>query len=379
MNTKIALCFRAVSLTFYSSILLLTLSACQPEEIKQYRVAKAPESAPPSVLPATGSGSSALDFVAPAGWQPEAASGMRLASLKIAGGGDVSVVTLPGQAGDLKSNVNRWRDQVGLAPLENASEIEAGVQRIQIDGVEAISLALYAPEGTEDKAMHVALLEHNGINWFFKLAGPRELVKAQTEAFSAFLRSVKLPDSGPARPTASGSTQAGTAAPATAADPHQNMNPMDAAGLTPQPTETELSYTLPAGWKEKPVSTMRVASFEVSSDKGLGDVSVVSLAGDGGGLLNNTNRWRQQLEMAPTDSEGLRNLVKDLEIDGHKGYFMALYTGLEGNGMLVAMVEQGGQTWFIKMTAPAALIQAQEEAFQTFARSIRFHAKGERT
>ncbi|MBF2055466.1 MAG: hypothetical protein IGS03_18610 [Candidatus Sericytochromatia bacterium] len=379
MNTKIALRFRAVSLAIYSSTLLLTLSACQPEEIKQYRVAKAPESAPPSVLPAAGSGNSALDFVAPAGWQPEAASGMRLASLKIVGGGDVSVVTLPGQAGDLKSNVNRWRGQVGLPPLENTADIEARVKRIQIDGVEAISLALYAPEGADDKAMHVALLEQNGINWFFKLAGPRELVKAQTKAFSAFLQSVKLPDSGQARPAAGSSKSANAPAPATAADPHQNINPMDAAGLTPQPTETELSYTLPASWKEKPPSTMRVASFEVSSAQGLGDVSVVSLAGDGGGLLNNTNRWRQQLEMAPTDSEGLRNLVKDIEIDGHKGYFMALYTGLEGNGMLVAMVEQGGQTWFIKMTAPAALIQAQEEDFQAFARSIRFHAKGERT
>jgi hypothetical protein len=228
--------------------------------------------------------------------------------------------------------------------------------------------------------MQVALLEKNGINWFFKLAGPRELVKAQGAAFGDFLASVKLPGAGQSTPRPAAGSQASAPQPAAGgADPHQGMNPMDAAGLTPQPTDTKLSYTLPAGWKEKPVSTMRVASLEVSGPQGIGDVSVVSLAGDGGGLLNNTNRWRQQLEMAPTDSEGLRNLVKDIEIDGHKGYFMALYTGLEGNGMLVAMVEQGGQTWFIKMTAPAALIQAQEEDFQTFARSIRFQTQGERT
>lgn len=361
------------------ALLLPGLSACQPGEIKQYRVAKAPESAPPRVLPAADSSSGALDFVAPLGWEPEPATGMRLASLKIAGGGDVSVVTLPGHAGDLKDNVNRWRGQVALPPLESQAEIESGVKRVQIDGVEAIAMSLYAPDGAADNAMHIALLEKNGINWFFKLAGSRELVQGQTEAFNAFLASVRLPGSGPPRPAANNAANAAANMPPSGSDPHAGMNPMDAAALTPQRTDTELSYTLPASWQEKTPSAMRIGSFEIKGEQGVGDVSIVSLAGDGGGLLSNTNRWREQLEMAPTDSEGLRNLVKDIEVDGHKGYFMALYTGLEGNGMLVALVEQGGQTWFIKMTAPAALVQAQEADFQTFVRSIRFHAKGERT
>jgi len=347
----------------------LLLLSCAPEQVKQYRVAKSAAQPVAADLSANHN-AEALKFKPPAGWEQEAASGMRLASFRIAGGGDVSVVTLPGAAGDLQSNVNRWRGQVGLPPLQDPQAIAAGVQKIQVAGVEAIGLSLFAPEGTEDRAMQVALFEKDGINWFFKLAGPRELVKTQAQAFEAFLQSVQI--QAPAAQAA--------AAPLPSSDPHSDRNAMmDSAALMPQATETRLSYELPASWNEKTPTTMRVASFEVKAAELTGDVSIVSLAGDGGGLLSNTNRWRQQLEMAPTDQEGLKNSVQDIDVAGHKGYFMALYTGLEGNGMLVALVEQGGQTWFIKMTAPSQLAQAQEQDFLKFVRSIRFHAKGEQT
>lgn len=393
---------------------LLLLNSCKSEEIKQYRVAKVAE--PPAVEMLAANLTAPFSFSVPKGWQQQASSGMRTASFSIAGGGDVSVVTLPGMAGDLKGNVNRWRGQVGLEPINDDAAVQKTVGSGTVDGSKAVMLELYSPAGKPDKAMRVALFERDGVNWFFKLAGPAQLVKAQKASFDSFTQSVKFkanagfgaqaalpPGAGPDGAGSSGSMPGSTpgnasgntpgAMPgANGADPHAGvdtsggMPPMAGGGsdmssqpITPQATDTKLSYDLPKNWAEKDPGAVRVASFDVTVAGSTGDVSIVNLAGDGGGLLSNTNRWRQQLELAPTDQAGLKNSVKDIQIDGNKGYFMALYTAMEGKGMLVALVEQGGQTWFIKMVGPAKLIQAQEADFQTFAKSIKFHTKGSQT
>jgi len=346
----------------------LSLLSCAPEKIKQYRVAKVSE--PPQKMAAPAATQSApFLFKIPAGWQTQASSGMRAASFQTEGGGDVSVVTLPGMAGDLKGNLNRWRGQVGLEPLADEAAIQKSFQPFKMGTEQALALELASPEGKPDKAMRVALLEKEGVTWFFKLAGTRQVVEKQKTAFEDFLGSVQFKPGGNMPPAAADAPPADTS----------GMGAGSLPPITPQATDTKLTYALPSAWKEKPASSMRIASFEVKSGQQTGDISIVSLAGDGGGLLSNTNRWRRQLEMAPTDQAGLQNLVKDIQIDGHKGYFMALYTGMEGQGMLVALVEQGGQTWFIKMVAPSQLAHAQEQDFLKFVQSIQFHAKGSQT
>lgn len=365
--------------------LLVLLAGCKSEEIKQYRVAKVSET---SKLPAAGTSASKAPFSyqVPAGWQEEAGSGMRTASFKTKDGGDISVVILPGMAGDLKGNLNRWRGQVGLEPLNDPQAIQNSVTEGSVDGSKALKLELYSPQGQPDKAMRVALFEKSGVTWFFKLAGTASVVKQHKASFESFLSSVKFKADAQ---TPEGAAMAQLPAEQGAGSSTEQQNPHPQSGqdsmsgpgmpaLEPQKTDTTLSYKLPAKWQEKPASSMRVASFEVKQGEQLADVSVVNLAGDGGGLLSNTNRWRQQLEMAPTDEAGLKNSVKDITVNGHKGYYMALYTGLEGKGMLVALIEQGDQTWFIKMLGPSKLIQNQEQDFQNFVKSIEFHAKGSR-
>lgn len=346
--------------------LLTVLSACRGEDIEQYRIPKSDTLKTVAMAPQSSARN--FVFVTPDGWQEEAASAMRLASFKTPDGGDVSVVNLPAQSGDLKSNVNRWRGQVGLDPLATDEAVSQSLRPIQVDGTPAVELELYAPTGKEDKAMRVVLLQKDGQRWFLKLSGTRAAVEAQGEKFSHFSRSFQVK-------AADGSTTAatlpGATAPGGGASTNAGSAPMASSLPFAEPTET-LAYTLPATWKEKDKGSMRVASFDVN-DQGLtADVSVVTLTGDGGGLLENTNRWRDQLEMAPTSQEGLKNTVKDISVDGHKGYYMALYTNMDGSGMLVSLIEREGMTWFIKMMGPAKLIQSQEKPFQDFLQSIQF-------
>lgn len=356
-------------------LLLLAVTACAPEEIKQYRVAK--QSTPVSDTHNQGP----LNYTIPAGWQKQPAQAMRLASFQIPGGGDVSVVSLPGPA-DLTSNVNRWRGQVGLAPVTD-TVARQGVRTLQVAGVPASALELYAPGGKPDKAMRVMLFEKHGQTWFIKLAGPASLVKAQQQPFEAFARSLQISDTasarlpgmetnsnGPDTPPLGNADGMGANHPPVDQDMSQ-MPPLEA-----EETDTQLSYQAPGDWRAKPSDAMRIASFEAGSG---GDVSIVHLGGDGGGLLENVNRWRRQLALAPIAENQLNSTLSPVTIGGEKGALLNLADARHAQGMLVALVMYQDQTWFIKMVGPAALIDQQRPKFLAFVQSIQFHAKGSRT
>lgn len=381
-------------------LLLLGLSACAQEKIKQYRVAK--------VAIQTSFSKGPLSYTVPPGWEKQPAAEMRLASFKIAGGGDFSVVSLPGMAGDLKSNLNRWRGQVGLPPLTDAGEIQRSVTPVTIDGTKATALELYSPAGTPDKAMRVVLMEKDGATWFFKLAGPGSLVKAQKAAFESFNRSVRikpadgedgssqLPPMGqltnkggtgsqmPPMAEAQTSQESDTSSmgpnhPSVDGDPPADSamgqppgGDMAGTPMAPAKTDTTLSWMLPAGWKEKAAGMMRVASFDAPQG---GDVSIVNLSGDGGGLLNNVNRWRAQMGLAAIEAKDLDKEVRGLDLVGTQAAFMTLYTAGKDKGMMVVLLSHAGQTWFVKLAGPGAAIPAQQAGFLAFVKSIRFHAK----
>ena len=125
----------------------LFLGACSRDEITHFKVPKsggppagAPMQPPPGMPPGMGAGQQAppgmqgdvppppapergMHWTLPKGWTEERTGGMRYATLKapVQGKADGSVVVLPGPAGGELSNVNRWRGQIGLAPIDDAA------------------------------------------------------------------------------------------------------------------------------------------------------------------------------------------------------------------------------------------------------------------
>lgn len=71
----------------------------------------------------------------PAGWSDGPASGMRFATLKVDEAVELAVTRLDGDGGGLAENVNRWRGQLGLAPLAEAEV--AALETIPVDGAPA--------------------------------------------------------------------------------------------------------------------------------------------------------------------------------------------------------------------------------------------------
>jgi hypothetical protein len=138
-------------------------------------------------------GQGALQWVLPKGWTESPASGMRFATLNPPGPGKVelSVVVLPGPAGGELANVNRWRGQIGLAPLE---ETALGLARKAVKS-KAGTVAVYdfTSEGDVKTRMVTGLLAtEDGNTWFLKLMGDAEPVGRAKPAFMKMLETLRL-------------------------------------------------------------------------------------------------------------------------------------------------------------------------------------------
>lgn len=143
---------------------------------------------PPSAVP---------QWEVPAGWKPAPPTTMRLASFVIEGAdgqqGDLSVVVLGSRGGGVLANVNRWRGQVGLEPLDDAGLAREGMQVASAAGDSALVVDLTGQGTSQGQRILGAIVERGDRAWFYKLTGPQALVGRQKDAFLGFLRSVKYP------------------------------------------------------------------------------------------------------------------------------------------------------------------------------------------
>lgn len=195
----------------------LFLSACRKDEIVTYRVVG--ESAPASATPAaTGGQPSAggaaastdtmanmantavptasgpgLGWIAPSGWTAGPEKPMRKATLLVPGeaggaGAELAVTAFPGSVGSDLDNVNRWRQQLGLAPIAQA-QLGAAMQHIDVGAlhIDVVEIA----GGTGGQRTITAIVPHEGAKWFFKLTGPDAVVLREKENFLAFVRTIR--------------------------------------------------------------------------------------------------------------------------------------------------------------------------------------------
>lgn len=204
--------FKTVQPVIFSVIpmLLLTLG-CGRDEATHYRVPKetavpvgqpsAPAGMPPPGMGAPGevptpphpTGQGALKWTLPKGWTEGTADGMRFATLKppIQGKVEASVVVLPGTAGGELSNVNRWRGQIGLAPIDELA-LTAARKAIK-SKAGTVSVFDFTSAGQTKSRMVVGLIStSDGNTWFLKLVGDAEPVGKAEPDFVRFIGSLHL-------------------------------------------------------------------------------------------------------------------------------------------------------------------------------------------
>jgi hypothetical protein len=129
-------------------------------------------------------------LVAPEGWQEVPPTQMVLAKFvvtKEGGKADVSVSVFPSDTGGTLENVNRWRRQIGLEPVdenglqENVTSLGSG-----IDGAPG---PILADLSKDNRRLLGAIVPRDGKWWFYKMLGDAAVVNAEHDTFVQFVKS----------------------------------------------------------------------------------------------------------------------------------------------------------------------------------------------
>lgn len=148
---------------------------------------------------------------------------------------------------------------------------------------------------------------------------------------------------------------------------------VEAAPTTPP----QVRWTLPSGWKELPAGDMRVGNFAVTGDNGQkAQVTVVPLAGQGGGDAENVNRWRGQVGQTRLSEAEIAQAAQPVAVAGSTGrLFDFVGKPLDGDKptrLLAAILHREGTAWFFKMIGDDALVAAQKANFVAFLKTVEF-------
>jgi hypothetical protein len=357
--------------------LMAALAGCDRGQVQEYRVAKEqtqaqaqPSAMPPGHPDTSGAASPALKYKVPTAWQEVAPGEMRAASFRVAGKdgkqADVSVIPLPGLAGSDLDNVNRWRGQVGLPGVSEA-ELATLAQPVEIAGQAA---KLYEQAGAnagsgEKSRILAAITRREGAAWFFKMTGEDGVVTEQKPAFIEFLKSVSFPAAGaqaqlpPSHPPIDGGSM------------------MAAAGSAASSGQAKPNWEVPAGWKEISGGQFLVAKFVLTgAANAQASVNVSMSSGDGGGMVANVNRWRNQLGLGPEAEADLTKELQPLDLPGGKATLTDI-TGQDAKTgqkarLLAVVVARSGETWFYKLMGDAQIVERERDAFIKFVQTVKY-------
>jgi hypothetical protein len=291
----------------------------------------------------------------PEGWQELGASGMRAATLKIPTDNRPLEISVIASSGSLIDNVNRWRGQLQLPPMDEAAlqstvkEAKAGDAKMWL--VDLTGKA--APVGTMAPfAGGGAQAPGNA-----PFAGGGATPGAVTEPGSP------PPDLPPGHPPV-------------AAD----------GGPVDSPAAAPFAFTAPDSWQPQPASGMRKAAFLVKEGDKQALITVIDLPASAPSVaspLENVNRWRKEIGLAPITEGELTGLVQEMQVDRKPSKYFELIPDAAKpaesqatEATIAAAVPVGDMIWFFKFRGERDLVVAQRDHFKSFLDSIRFASDG---
>jgi len=352
-----------------AAALVIFSNGCNRDGVKVYHVENEdaitpppPPAAAPAAMPTTmpaglpvpdGSTLPQLKYTLPDGWAEKTPGQMRVASFSVTATNgevaDVGVIPLPATGQEIQL-VNMWRGQLQLSAATND---DSAAVAIGSDSGKLFDIASDAPmiDGKLRARILVAMLTRGATSWFFKMTGEESFVESEKPAFLQFLKSVNFV---------------------------VNSAPMQSAVA---PTASDDSgkpvWMVPPDWQQVDPGVMLLAKFSIGSGDAKADVNVSALAGEGGGLLANVNRWRHlQLGLEEVDQTSLEKLVSTFDANGNQASLVD-FTGTDSKtgksarliGVVVPLAEQ---TWFYKLMGDPDIVAQQKDAFVKFVQSAKY-------
>lgn len=138
----------------------------------------------------------------------------------------------------------------------------------------------------------------------------------------------------------------------------------------------QVSWTLPAGWKEGGSGQMSVASFSIKGEgEAEAQVTITPLAKLAGRDAEIVNMWREQVGLEPLErDEAIKQFEKVTVGDEPANLFQIGGNPGEVSSnakIITAIVHRDDASWFYKLSGDGALVDAQKPAFIAFLKSIR--------
>jgi hypothetical protein len=144
-----------------------------------------------AAMPPRDAGAPQIKWKTPEAWIEVTPSSMRYASFSASDGNggkiDISVVMFPGDGGSDADNVNRWRQQIGLQPIDGSAvtsqvaplkTADTNFSTTDIAGANARTIAAWT--------------RRDGRVWFFKATGSNAAVEKEKPTFVKFIESVRF-------------------------------------------------------------------------------------------------------------------------------------------------------------------------------------------
>ena len=149
------------------------------------------KSQPMAAMPAMDAAAPPIKWETPEDWTEVPPSSMRYASFSASAENgekiDISVVTFPGEGGSDSDNINRWRGQIGLPPIDKNAVTS------QIASLKTADATFSTADIVGAKARTIAAwTHHDGRVWFFKATGPTAAVEKEKPNFVEFIESVRF-------------------------------------------------------------------------------------------------------------------------------------------------------------------------------------------
>jgi hypothetical protein len=103
-------------------------------------------------------------------------------------------ISVRSAGGRLLDNINRWRGQLQLDPV-NEEQLAAALQPITVDNREGSYIEISgqpAAAAESATAIYGVVVDVGGRTWFVKLRGNAELARREKENFRAFAESIQF-------------------------------------------------------------------------------------------------------------------------------------------------------------------------------------------
>lgn len=278
-------------------------------------------------------------WTVPPGWTARGPSPMREETLLApAAPGEKPLelsISRLGRQGDLDeallANINRWRGQLTLPPVD--------LERLREETQQIDSAA--------------------GKLWFVNLAGLDTTGGRPMGMMAPFARGAAGGDTPQGGPTTAG--PAASAPPASASD-------------APQATADVPVWTVPEGWQPGRLNAFRKAAFEVTAGATKVEITLSDLSRAGGGeRLPNVNRWRGQIGLPPIDEATLARELRKLPVGSLSADYIVLESpDASADRILGVMLDRGDRTWFVKLQGDAELSRREQARFEEFVQSLKF-------